>query len=453
MAVQGGQNRGQGGSLDNGDKIPSRVGRSCLIVIDIRFPQLFKKQVDEARAVGRLLPFLRLLTWFGIGGDFLETITCEIGDIKEQLDALVHLHASFNNAFSERGWLLSESTNVETAKKVLAAHEQGRTDEAETLLASDFDGERLPYIVMHMCHLDEFMARVDQLREASRLTQERRYLAASPLLLIIADGVGTDAFGKSLFAEGVDLEEISSFAGQPDALPNLIREMSGTRRRTNSEELTFPYRNGILHGRDLGYGNQLVNAKCWSLLGNIADVIRARNARLAFEPELATSLSDTLKGYARARELNRRINTWTPRPVIERRICVSPEIVESMDERAPEKAMVEFLEAWESGNYGRMAKMTIELHQLSINQRAGEIRQLMEGIALINTVITRIEDTAPAVTEINVDLRFRSGSEEFTKCFTFRMIFQDQTGGGAVHGEKGGYWRIRPEYQYQYWGK
>lgn len=39
-----------------------------------------------------------------------------------------------------------------------------------------------------------------------------------------------------------------------------------SRNKTNNEPITIPYRNGILHGRDLNYGNKVVASKCWNIL-------------------------------------------------------------------------------------------------------------------------------------------------------------------------------------------
>ena len=77
----------------------------------------------------------------------------------------------------------------------------------------------------------------------------------------------------------------------------------------------------------------------------------------------------------------------------------------------------------------------------------------MERLTLTDAVITRIKDIAPAVTEIAVDLEFRSDDQEFTNSFVFRMICQDKAGGGAIHGDEGARWLIPPDYQYQYWTK
>ena len=39
--------------------------------------------------------------------------------------------------------------------------------------------------------------------------------------------------------------------------------MNRSRSQTNCSPLSFPYRNGILHGRDIAYNNQLVSSKCF----------------------------------------------------------------------------------------------------------------------------------------------------------------------------------------------
>ena len=416
------------------------------------FPPKYQKLIREVRDTGKLVPFLALLSKFGIGGEEISAVVKGIESIKDQVDDLVEFTVSFQDAFSEQGWLFSESTNVETARKALHAYQNGNPSKAESLLATDFEGEGLDYLVVRMCHLEVFMERKEQLVESADLTREGRYLAATPLLLIVADGVGSDAFGKSVFAEGVDLEELNSLAGRPDALPELICNICTTRRKTSSERLEFPFRNGIIHGRDLGYGNRLVNAKCWSLLANIADVIEARNAEDSLKPEPEPSLRDIFETLARTDELKQRTHEWVRRPVIDKPIVVSEESKSSMDDE-PERALAEFLQAWKVKNYGRMAQMTLFFDELSIKKHAGEIRRLLEEVTLVGAVIARIEDEAPAVTEIAVDLTFRSDCKEFVNEYVFRMICQDGKGGAAVRGHLEAQWLILKGFQYQGWSE
>lgn len=417
------------------------------------FPPKIQELINQAHGTGKLIPFLSLLSRFGVGGTVISTVASEIADVREQVDALVQLTISFQGAFLELGWLFSESTNVETAKKALQAHQEGKSSEAETLLATDYEGERLDFVVMRLCNSGVFMERKEQLVEAADLTREGRYLASIPLLLIVADGVGSDEFGKSLFAKGVDLEELNSFAGQPDALPVLVRKMCDMRRKSSSEHLDFPYRNGIIHGRDLSYGNRLVNAKCWSLLGNLADVIRARNTAEELDSEREPTFRDTLASLVRSSELKHQINSWAKRPVIDSRIHVSEDAQSRMNKHEPEAALAVFLLAWNRSNYGYMVQMTMDRSRDSINSRAGELSRNLQHVILVDAFITRIEDMAPALAELTVELTFRSDCEAFVNEFVFRMICQDKAGGGAVRGYDGTHWLVRPEYKYQYWSE
>ena len=411
-------------------------------------PPAFQEQINLVRVIGHLEPFLALLSRFGIGGDNLKTIVADLKDSKQQVTDLAKLIEGFHEAFSELGWLISESTNIETAKAALAAHEDCRIEDAEDLLATDYEGERLHFVVTRLCQTKGFKIRRELLQEALTLTQETRYLAAAPLLFIIADGVGEDVFHKSIFSSGVNLEELHSLAGQPDALPKLICEICRIRRKTTRAHISFPYRNGILHGRYLGYGNRLVTAKCWSLLSNIADVIRAREAEEALIPPSNPSLSETLTNYVQTKELSERIDAWTPRPVFEGRINVFAESeISSFGSDEPEATLVEFLQAWKKNNFGRMGALTVYFDKRAINRRAGEIREMMQDLTLIDAAIIRIKDRAPAVTEIMADLTTCVDSAKRTDRFNFIMNCVDDVEEVTIRGEGAAHWQVIPFYQ------
>lgn len=69
----------------------------------------------------------------------------------------------------------------------------------------------------------------------------------------------------------------------------------------------FPYRNGILHGRDLAYGNEIVSSKCIVMLFAIRDWIVNKNNEITrkqkYEKEINPhSLSDSFKKYKKVQE-------------------------------------------------------------------------------------------------------------------------------------------------------
>lgn len=416
-------------------------------------PPAMTERLNQVRSLNRLGPVMRALDRFGIGGGKFKGVASQMKEIEEKMSDLVQFPSKFNDVFLEYGWLLSETTNLETARKALELHGNGCPLDAEGLLAADYTGERLDFMVRQWCFLHEFKIRWDHLHEACALTHEGRYLAATPLLLIIADGVGTDAFKKSIFAEGVQLEELNSFAGQPDALPKLVKDMCRIRRKTNSEALYYPYRNGIIHGRDLGYNNQFLNAKCWSFLGNIADVISVRNKQQASEPEPEPSLRDMYKQIVQNSRFKRSMEKWVKRPAIEKRICISADESSSTRTNEPEAALSGFLLAWKTKNYGRMAQMTQYNQELPINRRAGEIREIMQEVTLMDAAIIRIEDKAPALTEIAAELKLRDRDQDYVKVFIFRMLCCDEEGNTAIHGDDGTHWKVNRQYLIEYWGK
>jgi hypothetical protein len=73
---------------------------------------------------------------------------------------------------------------------------------------------------------------------------------------------------------------MNAIAGHSEGLQALTATFAKRRQPFNDEEITVPYRNGILHGRDNNYGTQLVASKAWSYLACVRDIIGAREERL-----------------------------------------------------------------------------------------------------------------------------------------------------------------------------
>ena len=414
----------------------------------LALPPEFQEQINQVQAIGCLVPFLALLSRFGIGGDRLKNFVAELRDLKGQVAELAELPVAFHESFAELGWLISESTSLDSARAALSAQECGRTDDAEDLLATDYEGDKLHFVVKRLCQTHGFKLRKAQLQEALTLTHEARFLAAAPLLLIVADGVGEDVFKKSIFSEGVYLEELHSLAGHPNALPRLVKQMCRTRRKTTEEYVSFPYRNGILHGRDLGYGNRLITAKCWSFLCNIADVIRAREAKRSLNRAPQPSISELLDKHADTLDQTERIATWVPRPISKDRINVFADPgSEDVDAHEPESALSEFLWAWKGNNFGRLGELTVYFDNRPVNRRAGEIRKTMNGLTLVDAVIICVEDRTPAITEITVNLSFVNDLGEQSDRFTFSMNCVGDDGELSVHGDKAAHWLVAPSYQ------
>lgn len=411
-----------------------------------KFPSDFQKMVNTAKALGAASPILGLLARTGIDGDKMRSIQSQLNDIVEQAEELTELPPRFSKAFSALGWVFSESIPLEDTKSALELAEKGDLEAAEDALCSSYEDDRLSYLATMLRQTPTFKERYWQLQEAVMLTHRQRFIASIPLLLIIADGVGMDYFKKSIFSDGVDVNELGSLAGQPDALPSLIKNMCRTRRALNTDEIQFPYRNGILHGRDLNYGNRFVNAKCWAFLINISDVIRAREAAKYREPEPEPTLVEAIESLSRTRKRSAEIEAFQPRPTFEGTIDVLSDTA-SFQEGTPEFALSCFLKAWSKNNFGKMGQMTVYYDNRPINKRAGEIREMMDGFVLTGATIKRIKDKAAAVTEVLAEMSFEFQGNAGQSEFGFSLQSCNEAGEIRLPSEDGATWQVYPRYQ------
>ena len=67
--------------------------------------------------------------------------------------------------------------------------------------------------------------------------------------------------------------------GCTEGLTKIKLNFNQNRLKTNSDPIYIPYRNGILHGRDINYGNEYVSCKCIALMFAIADWMIRKTAR------------------------------------------------------------------------------------------------------------------------------------------------------------------------------
>lgn len=411
-------------------------------------PPQYKKTLELAEGLNSLARFAGFFSYFGVGGEKARSWVGQTKETYRQSNELFSVLQRFNEVFQSSGWIMSESRSIESAKAALTLADAGQYDEAENVLAADYEGEKLDFVCNRFLGVEAFRRREHLIEEARKLCHEKRYIAAIPLMFMIADGVGQDCFGKVIFCEGVDLKELNSIAGQETALPELTMKFGETRQRFNEEQITFPYRHGIIHGRDVNYGNRMIAAKLWAYLTCVADVIRARKDVQAKEPEPEMSLWEALKSLSETRKIREKVEAWKPRPITKPNWLLSSGMPDDLETNTPEFALVELLNAWRSQNYGIMGKRTVYFDNRRIKVRAGEIRERLGEYKLVEAQITKIKDKAFAITEIETLLSIEVGEEIKLRLHTFRLIYGDQQESDAIPRKKqDGFWRVTPSYQ------
>ena len=139
--------------------------------------------------------------------------------------------------------------------------------------------------------------------------------------MVIDGGVNDIDKNKGFFTPSTDLTAWDSIAAHSTGL-SIIRDVfNKSRNSTNLDPISMPYRNGILHGRDINYANKEVVAKCWATLIAIHDWARVIQEKKKTPPPAKerVSLRETLikasENHKRNEDISRRVEAWKPRNI------------------------------------------------------------------------------------------------------------------------------------------
>lgn len=361
----------------------------------------FRELDKQIKGMESLSSLTQVLSIFGlVKGDVSQQFS-QLAEMKEQFNLLSNLPDRFNKHFADLGWIAYEIINVDLMKQAVDLAEKGKIDEAESVLIDYYNEENLRFLIGRLRGIEEFRPRYTLIQKAFEDYIAGRYHACIPVVLMMIDGVVNDIEQKGFFAQGSDFSVWDSIAGHSSGLNQLVKLLTKTRRKTTTEEIFIPYRNGILHGRDLSYDNKAVAAKCWAALLAIRDWAGAIKEGKKNPPpphkepgllENLKSIGDTLDSLKELEVTKQKIREWKPREIVIGNNC--PETGHSSDyeEGSPERDAVCFLEYWRNRNYGKMAQQVKQfVNNTSINKMAGRIREIFEGKNLVNF---KIDSTA-----------------------------------------------------------
>jgi len=180
-----------------------------------------------------------------------------------QLTELENLPFKFNNIFSEEGWIAHDTMDFNILKLVLEKYEKCGFDEAESLIIEYFDPDNLEKRLFFLNHVEELRLRKKFIDFAMEDYKLQKYHSVIPMLLMILDGAVNDALGKGLHAKGIEMNAWDTITTADGSINEIKKIFQKERKKTRDEPIKFPYRNGILHGRDLGFDNIIVAAKSW----------------------------------------------------------------------------------------------------------------------------------------------------------------------------------------------
>lgn len=272
------------------------------------------KDADEQLRLLRALRFLRpLYHLLGEQGRQALDALDRLPAVGRQLEEHRSAADEFNAAFLPRGWIAHENMNYHLGLRAVALAKGGDIDAGERLLVESIDRETVTFALRRVGRLDEFRGREDLLHLALDDHCAGRYHASVMPVLAQVDGIVHDLTKEAFYigANGDPARLVidDSIVGHVEGIAALAMTLSTSRGATTTAPLDLPHRHGILHGRDLGYANQTVSAKCFGLLLALCSFAelydRERLKHLALvgpQPEPPPTLRGTLRKLQAVRD-------------------------------------------------------------------------------------------------------------------------------------------------------
>lgn len=418
-----------------------------------------KTSVDLARSFlwfRRVAPFLNpLFRRLGADVSKLDEVFDDLDDLVRQSKELASVPDEFNDLLGPSGWIVYDRIDVEVAKTAIALAKSEGSKRAEDFLVEHFSPETVAWGLKSMHAVEAFRPRMELAGRALEDYTAERYHACVPVVLALLDGMVNDVHQKALgsrrgiSAKDVDLEAWNTFAGHSTGLMRLVEIFRTGRRKTNTEPLRLPYRNGIMHGIDLGYGTKIVAAKCWAALFAAREwALKAERKQLHAPPsspkrtfkEKISELRATVAQHERMEAHKRWREQWQPR--VPFTPTLSPAGGSDPDAETPEHALCEYLEFWRAGNYGKMAGLVATFQGDMAKAGPVKIREVFRSRKLDFFAVRLVRDEAPARTEIVVDIEQVDHSGKGIKTFMASMMFTASDGRPALLHYEPGKWCV-----------
>jgi hypothetical protein len=405
------------------------------------------RQIDAMASIKMALPLLKpFMRLLGVDSTGIATSLQDVEKLRADIEELSTIPDDFNDLLSERGWIIYDHLNLDVAKKAVALAKSNDLDGAEAQLVAYFNVDEIRRQLRLLNAVTAFHSRMRLAHLAADDHAAGRFHASVPVLLALMDGLVSEISEnqRGFFATDVDLRAWDSISAHDKGLNAISRIFQKTRRKTTTEPINVPYRHGILHGRDLSYDNELVATKTWAALFAVRDwaVLAERGQLDAPAPQPDPGIVDTLRKWHDVQERKKQLAAWTPRIV---RVGETMPVSGSPDaylEGTPERHVVSFLNAWQRGNYGHMARDAGTAWKGAGSPTAADMRAAFQFKRLGGFELLSVEDQAAAVSLVTVKRIFKNDDGSTVDTLTYRLIRVDSDHEMAARTVPGTTWAI-----------
>lgn len=376
----------------------------------------------------------------------------ELDRIKKDMSDLIMTTEEYNNNFSDYGWIAYSLINVEFMKKANKLFKDNGIEKAEEFIADYYieNSKNAKRFIQYSSN--EFRKRANIINEAFEAYENERYCSAVTLFLTIADGVINDfTKNKGFFTEGVDLDCWDCLVECDKGLKKIKDIYNLPRKKTNENIIKMPYRNGILHGRDLNYGNKFVSGKCIVMLLAISEWIKNKNTEDKRKEQYIKeanppALGESLKKLQETEKTRKIINNWESREIVVGKDIPITGKKEDYTQYEFIYKFVETLEIWKLKNYGELAKRFEII--FNYEDRAGykpkRCRELFEKNILLEFKLTNITDQSICMKVIELEVKLQKEDKIVKDIMKIGMVYEGEKDVVAIPNKNNGEWKIYP---------
>ncbi len=368
-----------------------------------------KKVDSDIKAINLILKINRMLSKIGLGSKKLLTLENDFHKNLEMKKELEIYPTKFNRYFNEDGWIVHDTLDFEVIKKAVDLYKNNDKEEAINLIKNFYSPKNIEKRMFYFKGLQEFQSRIKFIEYALEDYKKQKYYSCIPIILITIDGIVNDTLRKGFHSENINLDIWDSITATETGIYKVKEIFQKSRKKTTTEPIKYPYRHGILHGRDLGYDNYEVAVRSWAFLFVVRDWILSKKSESKRyteyqEKNKVKSWKELFKEIAELEKTKKAISDWKQRNITKEYLSYINS-KNNFIEDSPEKVVLEFLDFWKKKNYGGMSQLFSDLLIHNPKSFVRDIRFEYENFELLDYRIVGINDEAPSISEILLCLR------------------------------------------------
>lgn len=372
----------------------------------------------------------------------------QMDELKKELNNTKEMLEKFYRYFTEQAWCLYDWISSSLVENANRAYEEHGLDAGERVLIDFYKNPKEIKARFFQLKVGTLIERFTYIQDAFKNHFAGNYKESIQDFLINIDGAVNDFTKKhGFFCKDTDTTAWDCLVGCNESLSRVQKIVTKGRGEICYDEIRIPYRNGILHGRDMNYANEYVSCKCVSLLFAIANWMKMKETELErqkrYEKETKPVTFLEVINQIEENNINKKnIESWKKRTVtVGVDIPKVPEI-KDCSEYPYLIPIVNMFDEWKSKNYGYLAKTLKKLFRRK-NTNIIECRKMFENKEFISFELIEVKEQACATTKITVLANWKVNEKMHSKQLIFGSCYENEEG-NAFPWRNNGEWTLNP---------